>query len=298
MAHITTALASELITGYTYTIDYVGTANWVAMGAASATHGITFVKNSTVPTGTGTATYNTLNPSIALDVQSLDPGALIELYELDTTRYAGGTIYRFHSDVNTLQTRVVWQGNTYQPFPIEVSGFETNGTGAPPRPRITLANISGYVGALAISLNDLVSCKLTRKRTFVKYLDAVNFTGGVNPTADINAHFPDEIFLIDRKVSENKVNVEFELASVLDMTGVFLPRRQVIANVCTWQYRSAECGYTGGPVANELDVKCAAIGGTEPDAHDKCSKHLHACEMRFGNTPLPFGGFPAVGKIK
>jgi hypothetical protein len=37
------------------------------------------------------------------------------------------------------------------------------------------------------------------------------------------------------------------------LVGVVLPRRQIIANVCQWKYRGAECGYTGPPVADAND---------------------------------------------
>jgi phage-related protein len=71
--------------------------------------------------------------------------------------------------------------------------------------------------------------------------------------ADPHAKFPDEIWYVDRKSNENRSVVEFELASKFDLVGVVLPRRQIIANVCQWRYRSAECGYTGPPVADAND---------------------------------------------
>lgn len=51
-----TVNAVNLITGNTYIIATVGSTNWVDIGAASATVGVRFTKNSTTPTGTGTAT--------------------------------------------------------------------------------------------------------------------------------------------------------------------------------------------------------------------------------------------------
>lgn len=228
--------------------------------------------------------------SITSEIQKLDADSLIELYELDTTKRGGG-LYRFHSDVNTLNTEVVWQGVTYSPFPLEVSGFEASGIGSSARPKLLLANISGMIGALTLSMSDLVGCKFTRRRTFVKYLDAVNFPGGINPTADSNAHFPDDIYYVDRKSREDKIQVEFELASALELTGVVLPRRQIVAHLCSWNYKSSECGYTGTNYFNEFDEVCGASG-------DKCGKRLTSCQARFGSGILPFGGFPAVGLIR
>jgi lambda family phage minor tail protein L len=228
--------------------------------------------------------------SITSEIQKLDADSLIELYELDTTKQ-GGPIYYFHSDVNTLNAPVVWQGITYVPFPLEATGFESSGVGSQPRPKLLLANISGMIGELTLSMNDLVTCKFIRKRTFVKYLDAVNFPDGINLTADSNAHFPDDIYYVDRKSKEDKIQVEFELASALELTGVVLPRRQIVKNLCSWNYKSAECGYTGTNYFNEFDEPCAIN-------QDKCGKRLGSCEIRFVNEILPFGGFPAVGLIR
>jgi lambda family phage minor tail protein L len=228
--------------------------------------------------------------SITSEIQKLDADSLIELYELDTTKQ-GGPIYYFHSDVNTLNAEVVWQGITYVPFPLEATGFESSGVGSQARPKLLLANISGMIGELTLSMNDLVTCKFIRKRTFVKYLDAVNFPDGINPTADSNAHFPDDIYYVDRKSKEDKIQVEFELASALELTGVVLPRRQIVKNLCSWNYKSAECGYTGTNYFNEFDEPCGV-------SLDKCGKRLGSCEIRFVNEILPFGGFPAVGLIR
>ena len=127
----------------------------------------------------------------------------------------------------------------------------------------------------------------------VKYLDAVNFDGGVNPTADPNAIFPDDVYYIDRKSGENRDIVEFELAAAFDLYGVQLPRRQIIQNTCVWKYKSAECGYAGTSYFNENDQP---VGSS---AQDFCGKRLSSCKLRFGeNAELPYGSFPAAGLLK
>lgn len=229
---------------------------------------------------------------IESDVQKLSPGKLVDLFELDAVAI-GGDVIRWHSGVNELGNDVVWQGNTYSRFPVEASGFLRTAKGTMPRPTLKVANVSGLIGALARELNDLVGAKVTRRRTFVKYLDAVNFPGGVNPQADPNCGFPDEVWFVDRKAAENGVFVEFELSAAFDVAGVMLPRRQCIQNVCTWRYRSAECGYAGGPVADKNDQP------TSDPAQDQCGKRLASCKLRFGEyAELPFGGFPGVGLIR
>ena len=84
-----------------------------------------------------------------------------------------------------------------------------------------------------------------RKRIFLKYLDADNFFDNKNPfgNPDISARFPDDKFIINQKVLEDKNVVEFELVSILEMDTVKIPSRQVISNYCTWVYRGYGCNY-------------------------------------------------------
>lgn len=231
--------------------------------------------------------------TIRQDIQSYAPGSIVELFELDATSI-GGDVTRFHNGQNALSQPVVWQGSTYNPFPIEATGFEYNGKGQLPRPTLRIANVTGLLGALVRSYNDLLGAKVTRRRTLVKYLDAVNFPGGVNPTADPTASMPDDVYYIDRKATENKVLIEFELAASFDVAGVQIPLRTVQQGTCTWSYRvndiSSGCRWTGTTYydANDNPVGSAAL--------DVCGKRLSSCKARFGATnPLPFGGFPAVG---
>lgn len=390
--------------------------------------------------------------TIQQDIHALAAGQLVELFEIDSTAL-GGNVLRVHAGTNGLGGNVVWQGQTYQPFPIEASGFEFSGKGQIPRPVLRIANVTGYMGTLVRSFDDLVGAKVTRRRTMVKYLDAVNFlsarrnllqrtesfdlspwslrtstvapdaamapngtttadtitslsdigvfqnvgasigatyvasiharagtaptlrlrdgannfsidytfssqavsvaglsagnygvidagngwfrlwiryvasvglnfnprptTAGTivlwgaqleqdsaltayqpvlgttfsqNPTADPTAALPDDIYYIDRKSSENKVLIEFELAANFDLAGVMLPKRTLIQNVCTWKYRGTECGYAGTSYFDANDLSVGTVGA------DVCGKRLTSCKARFGSAAeLPYGGFPAVG---
>jgi lambda family phage minor tail protein L len=227
----------------------------------------------------------------AADLPKLAPGDVIELFVLDCSPL-GGAVYRFHNGVNQFGTDVVWKGNAYSRFPVEAEGFERRGQGTQPRPALRIANVTGLVGALARQSNDLVSAKVTRIRTLARYLDAVNFTAG-NPLADPNVEISRDLWIVDRKSVENKLMVSFELAGAVDLIGLRLPRRQIIANACPFGYRSAECGYTGGAVATLNDV------ATTDPALDRCSKRLSGCKLRFGeNGILNFGGFPAAAMMR
>ena len=225
------------------------------------------------------------------EIQKLNPSALVELFILDATAL-GGDVHYFHAGTNQLGNDVVWQGVTYVRYPVEADGFEMRGTGTAPRPNLRASNMGGVLGAEVRAFDDLLGAKVTRKRTFARYLDAVNFPGG-NPTADPNVALNDEVYYVDRKSAEDPAGIEWELSGALDLVGVKLPRRQIIANVCPWKYRGGECNYTGGAVADAYDTPTSDI------TKDACGKRLTSCKLRFGaNNTLRFGGFPAAALIR
>jgi lambda family phage minor tail protein L len=214
-------------------------------------------------------------------LQEVAPGAIIELFqlELNTAQHGTNDIYRFHAGTSLNNNgSVYWDGNEYIPFPIEADGFDYSGNGQLPRPKIRVSNILNTITAVILTLPDgLEGAKVTRIRTLARYIDAVNFPGGVSPySPDPTAEFPREIYTIDRKTVENRDVVEFELAAAFDLAGVSAPKRQCIANICQWVYKSTECGYTG--------------------ALPTCLKTLTDCKAHFGSTAeLPFGSFPGIG---
>lgn len=215
------------------------------------------------------------------DLQEVAPSAIIELFELElnTTQHGVTDTYRFHAGTSlNANGEVVWAGNSYLRFPVEADGFEYNGQGQLPRPKIRISNIMGTITALLLNLPDgLDGAKLTRVRTLARYLDAVNFPGNVNPygTPDPTAEFPREIYYVDRKSIETRDVVEFELAAAFDLAGIRAPKRQCIANICQWVYRSAECSYTALAYYDANDQPVASAGA------DVCGKRLSSCEARF-----------------
>lgn len=375
---------------------------------------------------------------------------------------------RFHAGTNESLGSVVWQGNIYTPWPIQAQEFATPSQGSPARPKLQVGNFGGNISALCRQYEDLLGAKLKRRRTLVKYLDAVNFvqsnyllwsedatqsawtkfgataslpgmtdpygsqvsqvieglttthylrqlgsifpgeyytasavvkmrdairpqarirladnvgfradavmdisngqslstvsqdrglldlgggyylmwcagllnaaassfdfrvssrdasgaesftgngTSGLyvssmqltrsrgllpyqktgaswNPTANPAEEYPAETWIITRKVNETPAAIEFELGSPLDLAGVKLPRRQVIAGTCLSAYRSGECGYAGGPVADYTD------NPTSDPAKDQCSRTLRGCKKRFGeNGELPISAFPGIARV-
>tara|TARA_A100001201_G_scaffold143386_1_gene144810 strand:+ start:1631 stop:2332 length:702 start_codon:yes stop_codon:yes gene_type:complete len=224
--------------------------------------------------------------SIQEQLQSLEPSAIIELFQLELTQAVNGVdqTYYYHAGTNELAANIVFGGIAYAAYPIEVDGFETTTKGTLPRPSMRIANTDSAISALLLAYNPL-KAKVTRIRTCKKFLDAVNFATG-NATADPTAKFEDEIWYIDRVANENPNLVEFELSSLLDLTNLALPRRRVLEH-CPWKYRGAECGYTGTACFDLNDNPTTA-------ANDQCAKRYTSCTLRFPTGKMPFGGFPGA----
>ena len=229
------------------------------------------------------------------DLAKINPSAIIELFQLrlDSTLHGSSDVYRFHAGANAdVDGNIVFDSETYSRIPLKADGFEYTNTGTLPRPTLTISNLSGTITTLMLLVNattagnDLGGAEVRRIRTLKKYLDGES-------AADPNAQFPQERWFIDRKASETRDTVTFELASKFDLAGQKIPKRQVIANICQWKYRSSECSYTGDDYYD--------VNGNEVStlAQDVCGKRVASCKLRFGeNAELPFGSFPGAGLIK
>jgi lambda family phage minor tail protein L len=166
-------------------------------------------------------------------------------------------IKRFHAGTNLKTTSTLHEASihfnnkVYEPFPVQTEGFDMTSKGTLPRPRLTISNLSpslsntftvanggsalpsGTISAMMLEVNkitvgnDLIGSTLVRIRTLRKFLDSDNFNS-TNATADSTQKFPDEIYMIARKVLENQEIVQFECASMFDMAGVRGPKRQIL----------------------------------------------------------------------
>jgi lambda family phage minor tail protein L len=218
--------------------------------------------------------------------------ALVTLFQLDATAL-GSTVYRWVSGTFA-DAPVVYQGNTYTPLPIEAEGFEWNGRGTLPTPVLRVSNIGGFAGALVIGFGDLLGAEITRLRTFARFLDG-------QPDADPDAHFPADVFRVERKRIQDPEMIEWELATVLDQEGVELPGRQALKSACTHTYRrwdGAAFDYTRAtcPYGGTVYYRADGTSTTNP-ALDRCGKKLGDCAARFGNDPLPTRAFPGMLRV-
>lgn len=257
------------------------------------------------------------------DLQKLYVDGLITLFELDA-RALGAGILRFHGHISyedweriysyigsdgmlgdeaqligevfesgenkVWMRNIIWQGQTFEPMALEVSGLEMRSDGKASAPTLSMANniggIQGAVSAYCLQFGDFAGAKLKVITTLAKYLDAENFSTG-NPTANPSEK-REQIWFIEQKTSENAQQVTFELSNPVDFEGLKIPTRQ-ISNYCNWEYRSEECGYIGSAMFTEKDEP------TDNPALDRCNYRTSGCRCR--ENELHFGGFPASSMV-
>ena len=225
---------------------------------------------------------------ITTELMSANPSTLITLWELDLSDILTSNIlelrdrnvvvpienrvFRFHNNIHITKSKIAWKGQSYIPAPILADGFETSAKGTLPKPRLTIYASEDAITEFSIlknqiNLGELIGAKITRIRTFAKYLDEENFIafpshvtkGDIIPAqphdeADVpdgfdpdpNAEFPRDIFYIDRKSQDTKQVLEFELSSAIDIENVKIPYRRVVQGSCQWQYRGEGCMYEYG----------------------------------------------------
>lgn len=260
------------------------------------------------------------------DFQKLYVDGLITLFELDA-RALGAGILRFHGHISyedweriytsigsseligadigsigkvfdlgnekTWQRNIIWQGQTFEPMALEVSGLEMRSDGKASAPTLSMENniggIQNAVSALCLQFSDFAGAKLKVITTLAKYLDAENFSQG-NPTASNEAK--EQLWYIEQKTSENAQAVTFELSNPIDFEGKKIPLRQITGMchwACTGGYRGEECGYTGAAMFTDKDEP------TDNPALDRCGGRIRSCKLHFGeHNELRFGGAPGA----
>jgi lambda family phage minor tail protein L len=239
---------------------------------------------------------------ILADIQKLEPGGLVKLFELDATEI-GGDLLRFHGYQK--QGPIWWQGNEYAPWAINAEDFEITSDGQQPTPSLMVGNIGsdadgqplvGVISALCVYLDGLAGAKVVRRRTLAQYLDAINFADG-NPEADPDEEMPQDIYRIEQKTSETSESITFELSNAMDFNGQKLPAKQIVAGMCWWVimngYRGAHCNYTG------LAMFDKDGNATDDPAKDDCGGQVSDCKKRFGEfEAINWGSYAAAGLVR
>lgn len=169
---------------------------------------------------------------------------LVELFELYLDiENDSDDVLRFHSGLDSSLGSIVFKGNSYSPLPVFLDGIDVATDSASARPTLTLANVTNVLQDLlndkSFSFEDLVGKKLTRRKTFEKYLE-----GGSDANSPFE--FPKVSYYIDRISSRNSIGVSFELASPYDVDGIKLPRRVTVGKYCSWMYQGHQTHSKGG----------------------------------------------------
>lgn len=221
--------------------------------------------------------------SMSADVQKLEPGSDVRLYEVDTTAL-GGRLFRFHGHMQA--GPIIWQGQVYDPVQIEVTGLDIRGDGRPSEPTLKMANVLDGVpqalSALCLQLDDLTGAPVRIIKTFAHYLDAANFPEGNPRAAPVSE---EQWWNVEVKADEGHDQITWLLSSPLDMQGQQLPSTQ-ITKLCRWacagDYRGEACAYVGAAMFGKDDKP------TDNPALDRCGGRWSSCKAR-GNTRR-FGG--------
>ena len=220
-------------------------------------------------------------------VTQIEQSAMLDLYEVDLSRF-GGNVYRFHDGMNGLLKPVIWQGNRYDPYPVQVTGLSMTAQGASARPKMTFANIDGLLTAINNDYDDALGAIVTRRQVMEQYLDAVNFPDG-NNQADPSREAVQK-FVIEQRENSDSDFVTYVLALPTETDNAQIPARVIQADICPWRYRGQDCGYDGPPVADEKDQP------TNEPTEDQCSHKYRGCKLRHSSV-LPFGGFLGSNKL-
>lgn len=140
---------------------------------------------------------------------------------------------------------VVYNSVTYIRFPITHEFAGENNQGQIDQIKVRLSNVS---------------------RLIQGYLEEYDFRGKKviirmvwrDQLSDPDAYM-DDVFYIDSYTADQN-NVEFTLTSKFDVLGVDLPARRYSRNHCTWKFKSAQCGYTGGETqCNKTQQRCKEL---------------------------------------
>ena len=189
---------------------------------------------------------------IARSLLELQPTAIVEFYRIFPDVINKPTLSIDIHGGSIFKQPITWQGVKYAPVPIEAEGFELTANGQLPRPKVRLANKDFLITSLLQNHSDFKNAEIVRKRTFIKYLDDVNFDAG-NPfgQADSTAEISEETYVVGQKTQENKAIVELELTSPLDLENYEVNHRRILGKYCYWTYRGRGCNYSGPPINRE-----------------------------------------------
>lgn len=228
-------------------------------------------------------------------LQSLYPGEIITLIEIDATKF-GAQVYRFHAEniaytpEELMEARTTgilppkeirFQGEQYGARPFGISGISFTSTGKAGKPKLAVSNLDSQVSALIRSYNGLMQAKVT---IWIAPADLMNEDGTIEDGA-----FRKLVYYIERPDYVDQTMAQFDLTSPYDMDGVMIPSR-VTQSICYWAqrgwYKSGKgCSYNGTRYFDKDN------NPTDDPSKDFCPGLVSSCKLRFGpDAELDFGG--------
>lgn len=237
-------------------------------------------------------------------VQSLSPGAIVELYTLDMSPIGYNTQLYFSPSYQSAHD-LSFGGQLYTSAAIKITGFKKNSDGTAVQPSMAVPNVNNLAVSLLQQYGGLIGAKITRRRTFSMFLDFLDDGVTANPFSDPSSQFIPEVWWVEQKTDHNRTYIKWNLASVTDFDNKFLPTRRIWKDLCertyrywdptanAFNYQGVTCPYTGG---NFFDINGSAQ--TNP-AFDSCGKDYKNCNLRFPNPDvLPGYFFPGVQRLQ
>lgn len=237
--------------------------------------------------------------SIMEDVQDLDLGTIVELYDIDLTFCGFPQV--LHFSPHTGGTDIHYGDNVYLGRGLEMTGFGKSSNNAPPEPSFTISNVDKGGTALLQDYDNLIGAQVTRRRTLAKYLNFLEDGVTPNPNKSWNSQFMPEIWYVEQKEEDNPILIKWRMKSIMDLEDVMVPARQVLKGYCKRRYRYWNpttqtfvyptvnaCPYTGSSCFDMFN------NPTTPDK-DMCSKDHVGCDRRFDE--LPTWAFPGADRL-
>jgi lambda family phage minor tail protein L len=140
-------------------------------------------------------------------VQSLNPGAIVELYELDLTAIGYSQHYYFTPSSQN-GNDLSFAGQQYTAAPVKITGFKKSSDGQSVQPEFIFPNVNKAGTGLLNTYNDLIGARIIRRRTFASFLEYLDDGVTPNPFADNTSQFIPEVWYVEQKTDHNRAYIK------------------------------------------------------------------------------------------
>lgn len=230
-------------------------------------------------------------PLVNIESQQIEQDAIIELLQLDLSRWGGGYLYFTPNDNGS--KGVKFDGIEYSRVPMELSQVEFSNQGSLPTPELKLPALDYALMAQLASADDLVGAPLTRIRTYAKCLDG-------EPDGGRAESWAPEKWVISQMTEQTDTWVTFTLRASFDQQNAMAPSemalRSCIQRYRYWDSKAGAFNYDHATCPYRGEAMFDAAGKTTSDpSKDVCSlQYTSGCKARYGNGVKPFLGSPSL----